>query len=168
MKKKCFTLTLTLLLLTVLFSGSVFAAEQYTTNTYDVTMTVNENHAYDINEKFDVTFTQPQHGLFRYIPYSGTFYRQIDGEKSAMDYKAVISNIDVPHYNFDVSSENGSKIIRIGDKNDYVDGNQSYNLSYTWDPGNDNIDQFDDVYYNILPSNWLTAIENASFTINMP
>ncbi|WP_195268190.1 DUF2207 domain-containing protein [Eubacterium sp. 1001713B170207_170306_E7] len=168
MKKKLPVLAALILLLALVFPGTGLAREYFTIDSYDVTMNVQENHAYDVNEKINVTFSQPRHGIYRYIPYSGSFYRDIDGKATETSYNARVSNIRVSGSDFETDSENGSKVIQIGDADRYVDGNQTYNISYTWDPGDDHIDQFDDVYFNIIPQNWDTTIESATFTINMP
>lgn len=168
MKKKLPVLAALLLLLALVFPGAGLAREYFTIDSYDVTMNVQENHAYNVNEKINVTFSQPRHGLYRYIPYSGSYYRDIDGKPTETSYNARVSDIKVPGYNFDTDSENGSKVIKIGDEDEYVDGSQTYDISYTWDPGDDHISQFDDVYFNIIPGKWDTTIDSANFTINMP
>ncbi|MDO4288869.1 MAG: DUF2207 domain-containing protein, partial [Eubacterium sp.] len=168
MKKRSISAILMAFVVCCLFCGSVSAQEYFTTSSYDVEMTVTEDHAYHITETIAVNFTSPRHGLYRYIPYQGSFYREIDGQGIAAGYRAHLYDIDVPNFNFDTDNEDGTTVIQIGDADTYVEGPVTYTIEYIWNPGDDKIDSFDDVYYNIIPHNWNTAIDSASFTIHMP
>ncbi|MDD2415068.1 MAG: DUF2207 domain-containing protein, partial [Eubacteriaceae bacterium] len=169
MKRKCIVFFVALVLCCLLFPASAFAEEGgYTTQSYNVNVNVNENHSYDVTETINVTFLEARHGIYRYIPESGSFYREINGTPTESTYHAVIKNVKVEGDKFDTSSENNNTVIKIGDADETVTGPKTYTLSYTWDPGDDGIDDFDDMYFNVLPYNWPTAIDNASFTVNMP
>lgn len=168
MKKKLISLILFALTIFCLAASPVSAMEYFTTTSYDIDMTVTEDHAYHVTETINVNFSEPRHGLYRYIPYKGHFYRDVNGEPISSHYTARLYDIDVPDFNYETYSEEGSRVIQIGDENTYVDGPVTYTISYIWNPGEDKIDAFDDVYYNLIPHNWKTAIDNASFTIHMP
>ena len=58
MKKQITPILLGLLLLGTVFPGSTFAQEYFDINQYDVTMNVQENHAYDIQENITVTLNR--------------------------------------------------------------------------------------------------------------
>ncbi|MBC3804963.1 DUF2207 domain-containing protein, partial [Acetobacterium fimetarium] len=168
MKKRCTLLLLGLLLAGCIFPGSTFAQEYFDITQYDVTMNVQENHAYDIQENISVTFSEARHGIYRYIPYTGDFYRQINGQPVDTPYSARLTNVKVTGYKYETSTENDSVVVQIGDANTTVSGNQTYPISYVWDPGDDKIDSMDDVYYNIIGTNWDTSIAGAHFKIVMP
>lgn len=156
-------------LMLTLIPGKVSAnAGGYTTSAYNVAMKVNTDHSYDVTETIDVNFTEPRHGIYRYIPYQGDFYRQIDGAKSEKPYVAKVSNISVTGGDVDVSREDGSVVLQIGDEDTTVTGNHQYVIHYTWDPGDDGISDFDDVYFNVLPKQWPTAIGSSTITVTMP
>ena len=157
-----------LLLLGIVFPGSTFAQEYFDINLYDVTMNVQEDHAYDIQENITVTFSEPRHGIYRFIPYSGSFYREINGQPVETTYNARVTHVNVDNFNFETSTESGNVVIQIGDGDEYVSGTQTYPISYIWNPGDDKIDSMDDVYFNIIPQNWDTTIEKAHFKIVMP
>ncbi len=143
-------------------------AEYYTTSEYNVDVVVNEDHSYDIVETINVTFTEPRHGIYRYIPTSGSYYREIDGEAVESNYYATITDVSVEGYNYSVYRENNNKVIQIGSEDFTVEGDQTYEISYTYDPGADDIDEFDDFYFNVIPHDWATGIDYAAFTITMP
>lgn len=168
MKKQSTLILLSLLLLGILFPGSTFAQEYFIINQYDVTMNVEENHAYEVQENITVTFSEQRRGIFRYIPYRGSFYREVNGQPVETSYTARLTNVKVANFNFETSTEDDSVVIKIGNADEYVSGTQTYPISYIWNPGDDKIDSMDDVYFNIVPQNWDTSIENAHFKIVMP
>ncbi|MDP2842111.1 MAG: DUF2207 domain-containing protein, partial [Acetobacterium sp.] len=157
-----------LLLSGIIFPVNAFAQEYFDINQYDVIIDVQENHAYQVQENITVTFSEPRRGIFRYIPYKGSFYREINGQPVETPYTARLTKINVDNFNFETSYENNNVMIKIGDADVYVSGTQTYPISYVWNPGDDKIDSMDDVYFNIIPQNWNTTIENASFKITMP
>lgn len=168
MKKK-FLISIVLLLLVLLTMSTVIGAEEYfTTERFDVTLDVNEDHSYDVTNSVAVNFIQPRHGLYFNILRSGTFYRQINGKEVATEYSAKISNVSVGDYMFKESMQDNVYQIQVGDPDTYVNGQQIYPLKYTWDPGDDGISEFDDVYYNLLSTNWPTVVEAADFVITLP
>lgn len=161
---------LVLLVFCALCAFPAHAADYSTViNQMDYTMTVNENHSYDINVKETVTFRGYQHGIYRAFAQSGTFYREVDGQQNASAYHAVISDVRVESGQpYSVSRDGEAYIIKIGDPNYVVSGKQTYEYSFNWDPGNDGIDSFDDVYQNILSQYMQNPIEKLNVTIHMP
>lgn len=56
-----------------------------TTNSYDTSVEIHEDNSYTIEERIDVDFVTPRHGIYRYIPYRG---RLITGaEDGRVDYE---------------------------------------------------------------------------------
>ncbi|MEG2650763.1 MAG: DUF2207 domain-containing protein [Eubacterium sp.] len=168
MKKKCLTLIGILFTLCLVLPGAAFAEEYYTTPDYKVEMIVNEDQSYAITETITVSFTEPRHGIYRYIPKQGSLYREIDGKAIQTPFTATISRVSVEGYDYETSTEDGNLVIKIGNADELVDGRKTYIIHYTWAPKADGITTFDDVYYNILPHNWPTPIDQASFSIQMP
>ncbi len=167
MKKLKLALPVIVLALVMIFPATIHA-EYYTTSNYNVDVVVNEDHSYNIVETIDVTFTESRHGIYRYIPTIGTYYREIDGKTVRSTYFAKITDVSVEGYTYDVYDDNGDTVIQIGHEDVTVFGDQTYVISYTYDPGADDIDEFDDFYFNVIPQDWATAIDSASFTITMP
>ena len=46
-------------------------AESFETKDYSVQMDVYENNSFLVTEDIKVNFTEPRHGIYRYIPYKG-------------------------------------------------------------------------------------------------
>lgn len=144
-------------ILFMLLSAPVAAmAEDFDIANYDVTVQVNSDYTYDIVENLSVDFTEPAHGIYREIPLDFA------------DRPVQIKNISVEGGDTDISSESGSKIIRIGDSEKYVDGRQNYEIRYTLIMGADTDAEADLFYLNIIGTEWAVPIHKASFTVNMP
>ena len=60
--------------------------------------------------------------------------------------------------------------LKIGDPNKTLDTETIYNykITYDYDMGDDLIDEYDDLYFNIIGDKWDTSIKDVSFTIKMP
>ena len=140
------------------------AANGYTIKAYDVKMVVNEDNTFDITETITTDFTQSKHGIYRKIPTKNTVNR-VDGTSSKN--RAKITNIKV-NEKFSTSTENGYKVIKIGDANKTLTGEHTYVISYTYDIGKDKLKDTDELYYNLIGTEWDTTINYLTFTIQMP
>lgn len=137
---------------------------EYTIDSYDIKMIVNENNTFDITEKITVNFTQYKHGINRKIPTRNTIQR-LDGTTS--NNRAKITNIEVSE-NYSTSTNNGYKILKIGSSNKTYIGKHTYTISYTYDIGKDPLKDADELYYNLIGTDSDTTISNVTFTIKMP
>lgn len=140
------------------------AANGYTIEAYDVKMVVNEDNTFDITETITTDFTQSKHGIYRKIPTKNTVNR-VDGTSSKN--RAKITNIKV-NEKFSTTTENGYKVIKIGDANKTLTGEHTYVISYTYDIGKDKLKDADELYYNLIGTEWDTTINYLTFTIQMP
>lgn len=147
-----------------LVSNKVSAFADYTIESYDIDMVVNEDNTFDITETITAFFDVPKHGIFRKIPINNTINRE-DGTTSKN--RARIKNISV---NNDYTSkiENGYRVLQIGDEDRTVSGSQTYVIKYTYDIGKDPLKDADELYYNLIGNEWDTSINNVSFKITMP
>lgn len=136
----------------------------YTIKKYNVDMVVNEDNSIDITEDITAHFNVSKHGIYRQIPLSNTLERT-DGTTSKN--RAKITNVSVDN-KFTKSVENNNLVIRIGDENKTVIGEQNYKIKYKYKLGNDHIKDYDELYYNIIGDSWDTQISNVSFKITMP
>ena len=164
------------LLLGFLFIMPVNAAD-YTIKDYDITVNVNENNSYDIEEKITVNFPGQNHGIYRTIPIRGEVKRfDTNGEEVTADsiknvkvdsYKAKVKNIKV-NENFETSYVGDDIMIKIGDPDRLVTGDQTYTIKYTFYLGRDLLDGADEFYYNLIGTDWATTIDNVTFKITLP
>lgn len=144
--------------------NSLYNSYDYVIDAYDVNIKVNENNTFDITEKITAYFNVEKHGIFRTIPLKNTITR-LDGTTSSN--KAQISNLKV-NKKYTTSSENDSYKIKIGDANTTLTGKQNYTITYTYNLGKDPLKDKDELYFNIIGTEWDTVIGNLTFTITMP
>ena len=161
MKRK---LVLFLFLTFFLLPFNVNAQEAFDIKKYDVDVEVGVNNTLKITEDITVFFNESRHGIIRKIPYSGSVER-LDGTRGR--FRAKIKNI-VVNEKSSLSSEEGYKLIKIGDANKLVDGLVNYKISYTYYLGRDKNKGFDELYLNIIGTEWDTTIDEVTFNISMP
>lgn len=144
--------------------GAASYFDDYTIESYDINMVVNENNTFDITEKITTYFNTSKHGIYRKIPLKNSIVRN-DGSKSSN--RAKISNLYVSE-RYTTSKENGYEVIKIGSNNKTYIGTHSYTIKYTYNIGKDPLKNADELYFNLIGSEWDTNISNVSFKITMP
>ena len=143
---------------------SKYSNLDYVIDKYDININVNENNTFDITETITAYFNVAKHGIYRTIPSKNTVTR-LDGTTSKN--RAQLTNLSVDN-KYTLSKENGNYKIRIGSSNNPVIGEQTYMIKYTYNLGKDPSKNYDELYYNLIGSEWDTVIGNITFTITMP
>ncbi len=136
----------------------------YAITKYRVEIDVSEDNIYDIREYIEVYFNEPSLGIYREIPIYNNIER-LDG--STGRNKAIISNVLVDD-EYSLLELSDSLKIEIGGSYEKITGYKSYAISYTYDMGNDISKDFDELYYNIIGTQWDTTISNVEFSVVMP
>lgn len=144
--------------------SSEYGYLDYVIDAYDINIVVNENNTLDITENITAYFNISKHGIFRTIPLKNEIVR-LDGTVSKK--RAQVSNLDVDNQ-YSVSRENGNYMIQIGNPNRTLTGKQTYVIKYTYNLGKDPMKGYDELYYNLIGTEWDTVIGNITFTITMP
>lgn len=147
---------------------AAYESTGYNITAYDVDIYVTEGNVLKVTEKIDTNFKSAKHGIIRSIPLTGTV-RRSDGSKGS--FRAKISNIKVSdNYTKTTSFTNGQKLVelKIGDADTTLRGNKSYTISYDYALGDDKVSDYDELYYNIIGTQWDTTISNVTFSIHMP
>lgn len=137
---------------------------EYIIEKYDVNMVVNENNTFDITETITAYFNNPKHGIIRNIPLKNTITR-LDGTTSSN--RTQITNLSVNSKYISYKEGNDYKI-KIGDENHTLIGRQTFVIKYTYNLGKDPMEDYDELYYNIIGNEWDTVINNITFSIKMP
>ena len=136
----------------------------YRIDSYNVDMNVDKYGVMNINETITVDASRSKHGIIRSIPTKNTVKRN-DG--TSYTNHARITNVKV-NDEYEKSNENKNLNIKIGDPHNTFTGKKTYVISYTYDIGNDKTKDYDELYYNIIGTEWNTRISNVSFKITMP
>lgn len=132
------------------------AKEAFTLDDYHIEMTVRNDNAYLIKESFTADFAEARHGLIRKIPL-----------KSYRGYPVQITDVQA-NTGQQISRAGGYLNIRLGDENKKLIGPVHYELSYLFIIGDDRLKDMDELYFNLVGTDWDTSISNVSFRIKMP
>lgn len=161
----------TALLVFILFLLPCFSAfadtsdyNDFIINNYDVKIDVGEDNILHVTENIDVYFNTERHGIYRNIPRRFNVVRENGTSDKA---KIKIKNFECSD-NYEMDDSIGEYSIQIGDADEYVIGEHKYQLSYDYIIGLDLLEGADELYFNIIGTEWNTRIKNVSFEINMP
>lgn len=144
--------------------NSLYSTYDYVIDNYDVNIIVNLNNTFDVTETITAYFNIPKHGIFRTIPLSNKIVR-LDGSTSTN--RTQVTNLNVSE-EYTTSKEDGNYKIQIGSLSRTLTGKQTYTIKYTYNLGKDPVSDYDELYYNIIGSEWDTVIGNVTFDITMP
>ena len=170
----CFTRnTISCLLIPVLslvFFGCLFCAvpvcaADFTINRFHSDLTVDEDSSLMVKETIEVLFHQSRHGIYRDIPFRYTDERGntiktpldvlsvTDGSGNSLKYK---------------TAKKGNVVnIRIGDAHTYVNGNQTYVITYQVENAILFFDDHDELYWNVTGNYWWAPIRAASANVTL-
>ena len=146
-----------------LFSLNCYAND-YDITSYDVDIVVDKYNKLSVTEKIDTYFDINKHGIIRRLPLYNNIVRQ-DG--SYEKNRVLISNVNVSE-EFSTSKEYGDYVLKIGSADRVIKGEHTYTISYDYDIGLDKNSKFDELYFNIIGTEWDTDIRNVTFKITMP
>ncbi len=144
----------------LVLSVALLPASDYSIDSFDSTITVNETGIYEIVEKAHLTFFTPMYGFYRTIP---TGYRLQDGSELHARLTRIRASEEMK-----VESSWYETVIRLGSASRTVTGGQDYMISYRFDLGEDLYDDRDEFYFNIIGTEWAEPLGEVSFTVNFP
>ena len=167
MKKRLIKLMLILSFSFLPFFNAYAYSEDYEIDNYKVEINVNENHSLNVVETIDANFFKEKHGIKRTLPMHNTYSRKINDEKVEIESDTKISDYSV-NEKYTIEKGYSDFTFKIGDPNKTITGKKQYIIKYTYDMGEDYIKDFDDLYYNIIGTQWDCMIKNVEFYIQMP
>ena len=136
----------------------------YTIKKLKIDAKVTETNDIQITEEMDVFFNYDKHGIYRVIPEKNTIIA--DGDKKKVD--ARVSNVTV-NEKFTSTSQDGYKILKIGDKDKTIVGDKKYIIKYTYSIEKYNTkDGIDEFYFNIVGDKINTTIGSVEYKIEFP
>lgn len=124
------------------------------TESFNTEIEAGSDNCFHVTEEITVDFVTPHHGIFRYIPTSDNYE---------------IENLQVRSgQSFETDYEDGNKIVKIGSASTYLDGQNTYVISYDLDFYKDSSTESDLLNIDLLPTGWDTSIRESSIHLSMP
>lgn len=139
--------------------------DDYYIDTYHVDIEVGEDNTFHITETLTYNFVQDHHGMTRVIPLWHTRNRE-DGSESKIYAK--VSNVKCSDPIVSTERDSKNYTIQVGSADTYVHGEKTYTLSYDYAMGKDPLRKADELYFNIVGTEWECPIANISWEIHMP
>jgi len=136
------------------FTVTSFTADDTLTNT-------DPQGELHIVEHISVDFDDQDHGILRAIPDS---YK---GHRLQLHVNAVTSSSGAPS-SYTTYSQNGNTVLRIGDPNTTVTGNQEYTIDYTVRNVITFYNDHDELYWNINGDQWDEPFDDVQVTLHLP
>lgn len=139
--------------------------DDYYIDTYHVDIEVGEDNTFHITETLTYNFVQAHHGMTRVIPLWHTRNRE-DGSDNKIYAK--VSNVKCSDPIASTERDSKNYTIKVGSADAYVQGEKTYTLSYDYAMGKDPLRNADELYFNIVGTEWECPIANVSWEIHMP
>lgn len=141
---------------------------------------VHTDNVWEVTETMDVFFTEPRHGIYRYIPYTFSLNHDISQDPGQtpeynqgqvvqdwrnFDYVSDVEDIRVEGGEYQVSEESENTIIRIGSPDELVAGKHRYIISYKYVYREDRRPQYDYIFHTILGTDYNEEIKKFTFRV---
>ncbi len=139
---------------------STAQAEYFTITHFHIQVTFNQKGEAEFEEVIEVLFSEPRHGIFRFIPLRSVIHgKQVD---------RIIKDIQVEGFKKSTYKENNNLVIKIGDADTYVDGRQVYKIRYRVLNPLNFFEEHAEFYWDLTGIAWPVEIAQASFHILFP
>ena len=144
----------------LLFITSSVRAEYFVINDYKVNMTIlGQKGIIMVDEYITVEFNEPRRGIYRKIPY----IYMIDGKETEFS----INNVDVEGYEFTTYHEGSNFVIKVGNKDLFIDGIHTYHFTYQIKDAFIFAKDHTEFYWNILGNEWPVEVKNINYSVHL-
>jgi len=138
----------------------------YTIRTFDVDLTIETNTDLVVEERLEVEFSEPRHGIFRTIPVR---YSDPKGYAYSLDVRLLsVTDEAGRSLGTKVSHEGRYVTIRIGDPDRTVNGVVHYVIRYRVRDALSRFAEHDELYWNATGNEWNAGIGRSSATVRLP
>ncbi len=140
-------------------------AQDFTINKFHSDILIKEDSSITVTENITVEFHRQKHGIYREIPYrysddrGGTIITPVD--------ILSVTDRNGNKWKYNVSRKGNVINIRIGDPQKYIDGLQTYIISYNVENAILFFEDHDELYWNVTGNYWWAPIKEASANINL-
>lgn len=133
---------------------------------FDVTYDIDDAGFVHVTEDIRYDFgSNEKHGIFRHTPVRYDYDDKKDRLIGANDVK--VTNGSGGEWQFEITEDDPSLVIKIGDPDALISGKQRYVITYTLDRALNPLDDHDEFYWNVTGDEWEVPIESASATVNV-
>lgn len=148
----------------LLSAGPAGARQEYfTILSFRSDIEIRSDASLRVTETIDTEFHRPRHGIYRDIPF-----RYVDelGETSTIPLSVLsVTDASGTAWNYKVRRVGSNLRIRIGDPNAYVNGRQTYRISYLAENGLLSFPDHDELFWNVTGNGWPVPIESVAATV---
>jgi hypothetical protein len=146
-----------------MFVSSAYA-QDFTINNFHSDITINEDSSFTVSEKIIVQFHASKHGIYREMPFKYT-----DERGNTITPLKVLSVTDDSGKDWEYKTTKKGNIIniRIGDPKKYVEGIQTYVITYTVENAILFFDDHDELYWNVTGNYWWAPVQKASAQVTL-
>jgi len=140
-------------------------AEYFEISDYTIRVRLTPEGKFAAEETITVLFYQPRRGIYRNIPTRW--------QGDSISHRFQFNNIQVKNFPYKVSRENNLLTIRIGSPSSFVEGTQTYIISYEISnpilvfTNKQNHQAWQALYWNLIGTDWDVPIRKASFEIRI-
>jgi len=150
----------------ILISGvSLLASASLRITDFVAEIRLDKEGTLHVEERLDVTFYSPYHGIERWIPVS---YRRPTGENITIDLKVISVTQDGGEVPYTARRSGRNILIRIGDPTRTITGAHTYTIRYSVDRALLFRDDYIQLYWNVTGNDWAIPIDKASATVTLP
>lgn len=138
----------------------------YSIDSFDTQLEVEDNADLLVEERIEVLFSEPRHGIYRDIPVRYTDPR---GFAYAIDLRVLgVENEAGRSQGTKIEREGQYVRIRIGDPDRKVEGRQVYVVRYRVRGAVTQMPDHDELYWNAVGDEWQTEIRSAKVRLRLP
>jgi uncharacterized membrane protein YgcG len=153
------------LFLLLVAGGTQARAEYFTIESFHADIVVHRDSSLTVTETIETIFTRRRHGIYRDIPFR---YTDEFGKKITAPIRVVsVRDRSRRERPYRVTRTGGAVRIRIGRKDAFVEGRQSYVITYTVNNALLFLDNHDELYWNVTGNDWNTTIRYASAMVTV-
>ncbi len=143
----------------------VSADEGWVITSFQSNITVNRDSSLAIIETIRVNFTQEHHGIFRTIPLR---YRHDDNHDRYYNLQVQSVTDGAKDLPYDAYVDSYNEVIKIGEPNVMVSGDQMYMIKYTVEGAMNSFGDHDELFWNVDGAMWPVPKSVVAATVGVP
>jgi uncharacterized membrane protein YgcG len=158
--------SIVVVVVSLLFFNNQMAKAEENIQGYYTDIVINKDASVDIVETIEYNFGEKwKHGIFRIIPIKYLTAKNNWRKIRVSNLNVLLDNKDVKYK----KSKQGRNLnIRIGDANKTITGQHEYKISYTVKGSLNYFPGYDELYWNVVGSEWEVPVEKSVTKISAP